>query len=102
MSKYTATAGEIIAALSTVPANTPIFVYSEYEECETGIEMFDTNSNFIIYKDDEGKELYIPPHHCKGDSIVKMHWEENGEGLVGYLREKSWNEREEGNKIFFV
>jgi hypothetical protein len=39
MSKWTATAGEIIAALSKFPADTPVFLYNDLDEGDAPVEI---------------------------------------------------------------
>ena len=95
MAKFTATAGEIIAALMKLPADTPVFGYSEYDEQDSVIEVCEVCEGYEKEIDeDDGPEYKCIPHYCKGDSFVERHWEENGEGTVVYLRERGWREDE--------
>ena len=88
MGKWTATAGEIIAALSKFPANTPVFLYNELDESDAPIEICEIFPGPII---EDGVE-YIP-HYCKGDSYVEQYWKEQGKGPVIYLRDSGWCDR---------
>ena len=79
MSKWTATAGEIICALSQFPPNTPVFLYNDLDEGDAPVEVC---------------EIFPGPHYCKGDSYVERHWEEHGKGPIIYLRDSGWCDRD--------
>jgi hypothetical protein len=88
MSKWTATAGEIIAALSKFPADTPVFLYNDLDEGDAPVEICEIFPGPII----EDGAKYVP-HYCKGYSYVKQYWEEQGECPVIYLRDRGWCDR---------
>lgn len=88
MSKWTATAGEIIRALSQFPPNTPVFLYNDLDEGDAPVEICEIFPGPII---EDGAE-YVP-HYCKGDSYVERYWEEQGKGPVIYLRDSGWCDR---------
>ena len=88
MSKWTATAEEIIRALSQFPPNTPVFLYNDLDEGDAPVEICEIFPGPII---EDGAE-YVP-HYCKGDSYVKRYWEEHGKGPVIYLRDSGWCDR---------
>ena len=89
MSKWTATAGEIIAALSKFPEDTPVFLYNDLDEGDAPVEICEIFPGPII---EDGAE-YVP-HYCKGDSYVERYWEEQGKGPVIYLRDSGWCDRD--------
>ena len=88
MSKWTATAGEIIRALSQFPPNTPVFLYNDLDEGDAPVEICEIFPGPII---EDGAE-YVP-HYCKGDSYVERYWEGQGKGPVIYLRDSGWCDR---------
>lgn len=98
MAKFTATAGEIIAALMKLPVDTPVFGYSEYDEQDSLIEICEIVKEPVKHEED-GEVYTSAPYYCKGDSFVERHWEENGDGPVVYLREKMWRENEDDPNI---
>lgn len=89
MSKWTATAGEIIAALSKFPADTPVFAYSNLDECDVPIEICEIRPEpyFEVY---DGETFMHAPFGCQGDSHVERYYNEQGPGPVIYLRDRTW------------
>ena len=97
MSKWTATAGEIIRGLAQFPPNTPVFLYNDLDEGDAPVEICEIFPGPII---EDGAE-YVP-HYCKGDSYVERYWKEQGKGPVIYLRDSGWCDRDfefNSNKI---
>ena len=97
MRKMTATAGDIIKALSTVPADTPVFGYSYTNECDLLIHIMEIcpGPHEVPDEDWETGEPCVrkcSPHYCQADSYVEEHWRENGDGPVVFLREPCWND----------
>lgn len=106
MRKMTATAGDIIKALSKVPADTPVFGYSYTDECDLLLEIMKIcpGPHEVTDEDWETGEPYVrkySPRYCQGDSYVEEHWRENGEGPVIFLRESSWHDTENDTIIRF-
>ena len=98
MRKMTATAGDIIKALSTVPADTPVFGYSYTDECDLLIHIMEIcpGPHEVPDEDWETGEPCVrkcSPHYCQADSYVEEHWRENGDGPVVFLREPCWDEK---------
>ena len=89
MSKLTATAGEIIRALSQFPPNTPVFLYNDLDEGDAPVEICEIFPGPIV---EDGAE-YVP-HYCKGDSYVDRYWREQGKVPVIYLRDSGWCDRD--------
>ena len=97
MRKMTATAGDIIKALSTVPADTPVFGYSYTNECDLLIHIMEIcpGPHEVPDEDWETGEPCVrkcSPHYCQADSYVEEHWRENGDGPVVLLREPCWDD----------
>lgn len=98
MRKMTATAGDIIKALSTVPEDTPVFGYSYTNECDLLIHIMEIcpGPHEVPDEDWETGEPCVrkcSPHYCQADSYVEEHWRENGDGPVVFLREPCWDEK---------
>ena len=103
MVKYTVTAGELIAALSKFPADTPVFGYSYLDECDVPIEVCEIFPGPVVETDEVGDTFMYPPHGCQGDSYVERHWLDNGPGPVIYLRDRNWSDNEiEPKPIIFT
>ena len=97
MRKMTATAGDIIKALSTVPEDTPVFGYSYTNECDLLIHIMEIcpGPHEVPDEDWETGEPCVrkcSPHYCQADSYVEEHWRENGDGPVVFLREPCWDD----------
>lgn len=104
MEKMTATVGDIIAALSKYPADTPVFGYSYTDEGDALIAIAEYIDGPQLVEDEDWEtgepySYYCAPYYCKGDSYVEEHWRKNGEGPVIYLRESGWSEESNENKI---
>ena len=97
MRKMTATAGDIIKALSTVPEDTPVFGYSYTNECDLLINIMEIcpGPHEVPDEDWETGEPCVrkcSPHYCQADSYVEEHWRENGDDPVVFLREPCWDD----------
>ena len=97
--KMTATVGDLIAALSKVPADTPVFGYSMTDECDVCLDVMEVIPGPIDMESEDwetGEPCIVKrsPHYCKGDSHVEEHWYHNGEGPVVFLRELGWRDEE--------
>lgn len=107
MRKMTATAGDIIKALSKVPTDTPVFGYSYTDECDLLLEIMEICPGPVVVEEEDKEwaaetgQYYhkYSPKYCKGDSYVEEHWRENGEGPVVFLRESSWCDTENDTVI---
>ena len=98
MRKMTATAGDIIKALSTVPEDTPVFGYSYTNECDLLIHIMEIcpGPHEVPDEDWETGEPCVrkcSPHYCQADSYVEDYWRENGDSPVVFLREPCWDEK---------
>lgn len=95
--KITATVGELIAALSQFPEDTPVFGYSYLDEGDTPIQVVEYAAGpFEYIEPDEFVDTpyYYPPHGCQADSYVQDYLNENGVSPVVYLRDRSYCKEE--------
>ena len=97
--KMTATVGDLIAALSKVPVDTPVFGYSMTDECDVRLDVMEVIPGPIDMESEDwetGEPCIVKhsPHYCKGDSYVERHWEEHGKGPIIYLRDSGWCDRD--------
>ena len=100
--KFTATVGDIIAALSQYPEHLPVFAYSYTDECAMPIQAVEFVEPKIEIDSDSGAVYQRTPYGCQADSYVEDHWRMNGDGPVLYLRESSYKDKQTDAITLFV
>lgn len=106
MRKMTATVGDIIAALSKISPDTPVFGYSSTDECDMPIDAarLIRPEPGMGWNPETGEEGIISrsPLGCQADSYIEDYWRQFGDCLVLVLGECCASESNEHTVNFMT